>query len=91
VLGLNSEATFIISEYNSTLPKRRHIKGFKIITRSDVDSVVSGIPPAESGGWPSSIRLVSKIINLMKMGSVKKWDCMHNIQTTEPQAVEKLL
>ena len=29
VLGLNSEAASIISEYSSTLPKRRHIKGFK--------------------------------------------------------------
>jgi len=28
VLGLNSEAASIISEYSSTLPKRRHIKGF---------------------------------------------------------------
>jgi len=28
MLGLNSEAASIISEYSSTLPKRRHIKGF---------------------------------------------------------------
>ena len=28
VLGLNSEAASIISEYSSTLPKRQHIKGF---------------------------------------------------------------
>lgn len=63
VLGSNSEAT----SSSATIAlhcqaKRRHInKGFYIITRSDVDSVVSGIPPAEAGGWPSSIRLVSKI------------------------------
>jgi len=25
-----------------------------------MDSVVSSIPPAEAGGWPSSTRLVSK-------------------------------
>ena len=36
-------------------------KVFESFTRSDVDSVVSGIPPAEAGGWPSSTRLVSKI------------------------------
>jgi len=28
-------------------------------TRSDVDSVVAGIPPAEAGAWPSSTRLIS--------------------------------
>ena len=60
VLGLYSKATSIIASYSSTLPKRQHIKGFKNITRS-VDSVVSGIPSAEAGGWPSSTRLVGKI------------------------------
>ena len=31
MLGINSEAGSIISEYSSTLPKRQHVKGFKII------------------------------------------------------------
>jgi len=75
VLGLNSEAASIISEYSSTLPKKQLVKGFQIITsRSDVNSVfLANHQPRLVAGLRQ--HALSVRLNQMKMGSEKKWDC----------------
>ena len=53
-----------------------------------MNSVVSGIPPAEAGAWPSSTRLVSKI-KPNEDGHEEVG--LRNKERKEPPAAEKLL
>ena len=77
VLGLNSEAASIISEYSSTLLPKRHdiskvLKSLQDLTWTAL--FLAYHQPRPVAGLHQ--HALSVRLNQMKMGSEKKWDCI---------------